>query len=150
MNRDFDEFLSSVTSYTEELEDSESKQLQKAYEFGRTAHKGQLRANGQEYFTEHCVPVALHLAEIGMGVDMITAGLLHDTIEDTDTTNEDIQREFNPVVAELVEGVSKLGKIKYRGYERHVESLRKFFVAVADDVRVVLSLIHISEPTRPY
>ncbi len=138
MSRDFDEFLSSVTSYTEELEDSESKQLQKAYKFGRTAHKGQLRANGQEYFTEHCVPVALHLAEIGMGVDMITAGLLHDTIEDTDTTNEDIQREFNPTVAELVEGVSKLGKIKYRGYERHVESLRKFFVAVADDVRVVI------------
>jgi GTP pyrophosphokinase len=73
-----------------------------------------------------------------MDTPLVCAALLHDTIEDTSVTAEDIEKIFGKEIALLVEGVSKLGKVKYRGNERHVESLRKFFVSVAQDVRVVI------------
>ncbi|HPD99000.1 MAG TPA: RelA/SpoT family protein, partial [Candidatus Saccharibacteria bacterium] len=112
--------------------------IERAYEFAKTAHAGQTRANGDPYFQGHCVPVAMHVIDLGMDSTLICAALLHDTIEDTSVTVEDIQTEFGDDVASLVEGVSKLGKLKYRGNERHVESLRKFFVSIARDVRVVI------------
>ena len=112
--------------------------IERAYDYGKTAHKDQKRANGKPYFEEHCVHVADHILELGMDTPLVCAALLHDTIEDTDVTAEDIKKEFGKEIALLVEGVSKLGKVKYRGNERHVESLRKFFVSVAQDVRVVI------------
>lgn len=112
--------------------------IEKAYEFGKAAHTGQKRASGEDYFEGHCVPVAYHIIDLEMDTPLICAGLLHDTIEDTDVTKEDIEKEFGKDIVGLVEGVSKLGKLKYRGNERHVESLRKFFVSVANDVRVVI------------
>ena len=112
--------------------------IERAYDFGKTAHKGQKRANGKNYFTEHCVHVADHIIELGMETPLICAALLHDTIEDTSVTKQEIEENFGLEIADLVEGVSKLGKVKYRGNEQHVESLRKFFVSVAQDVRVVI------------
>lgn len=112
--------------------------IKQAYDFGKAAHQGQLRANGKPYFEEHCVHVTDHILELGIDTPLICAALLHDTIEDTAVNVEDIQENFGQEIASLVEGVSKLGKVKYRGNERHVESLRKFFVSVAKDVRVVI------------
>lgn len=112
--------------------------IEKAYDFAKTAHQGQKRANGKDYFKEHSVAVANHIIDLGMDAPLICAALLHDTLEDTETTAETLKQEFGEEIANLVEGVSKLGKLKYRGNERHVESLRKFFVSVAQDVRVVI------------
>jgi GTP pyrophosphokinase len=121
-----------------EITPDELVQINNAYEFAKEAHTGQTRANKDAYFEGHCVPVAMHIIELGMDGTLICAALLHDTIEDTDVTVEQIKEKFGDEVAYLVEGVSKLGKLKYRGNERHVESLRKFFVSVASDVRVVI------------
>lgn len=112
--------------------------IEKAYDTAKAAHAGQKRANGDDYFEGHCVPVTYHIIDLEMDTPLICAALLHDTIEDTDLTREDIEKDFGKDIAGLVEGVSKLGKLKYRGNERHVESLRKFFVSVANDVRVVI------------
>lgn len=112
--------------------------IERAYEFAQKAHAGQTRASGEPYFEGHCVPVALHILDLGMDSPLLCAALLHDTVEDTEVTVEQIKEHFGDEVAVLVEGVSKLGKLKYRGNERHVESLRKFFVSVAQDVRVVI------------
>lgn len=112
--------------------------IERTYEYAKTAHKGQTRATGKSYFNEHCVPVADHILDLGMDTPLICAALLHDTIEDCGVTAQDIEKEFGKEIANLVEGVSKLGKVKFRGNERHVESLRKFFVSVAQDVRVVI------------
>jgi GTP pyrophosphokinase len=112
--------------------------IEKAFDFGAKAHSGQKRASGESYFEGHCVPVANHIVDLGMDTHLICAALLHDTIEDTAVTKQDIEQHFNSDIATLVEGVSKLGKLKYHGNERHVESLRKFFVSVANDVRVVI------------
>ena len=112
--------------------------ISKAYDFGTKAHVGQTRKNGEDYFTDHCLPVTEHVLELGMDTPLICAGLLHDTIEDTLTTLEELQTNFGEDIANLVDGVSKVGRVRYLGNERHVESLRKFFVSVAKDVRVVI------------
>lgn len=112
--------------------------IERAYDFAKKAHKGQKRANGESYFSGHCVHVAEHILVLGMGADLVAAALLHDIIEDTDIPPEEIEKNFGKDIASLVEGVSKLGKVKYHGNERHVESLRKFFVSVAQDARVVI------------
>lgn len=132
------DFLDQVQAKTGTLTKKDSVLLDRAYNFGKTAHTGQKRASGEDYFTTHCVMVALNVASFGMDANMIAAGLLHDTIEDTTVTKEQIEELFGVDIAQLVEGVSKLGKLKYRGNERHVESLRKFFISVAKDVRVVI------------
>ncbi len=120
------------------LSKKESQLLRRAYVFGKEAHAGQLRASGEEYFTAHCVPVSEKIASFDFPVDMIIAGLLHDTIEDTPVTAQELAKNFGEDVAFMVDGVSKLGTIKYKGNQRHVESLRKFFVAVAKDTRVII------------
>lgn len=109
----------------------------RAYDFAKKSHEGHKRASGEPYFN-HIFEVAKTLAKLGMDSKTIVAGLLHDTIEDTDVTEEIIEKEFGPDVLFLVNGVTKLGKLKYRGEQRHVESLRKFFVAMAEDVRVII------------
>lgn len=111
--------------------------IKKAYDFAEKAHEGQKRHSGEPYFN-HVFEVAKILSEFGMDTKTVIAGLLHDTIEDTKVTEEDLDREFGEDVLFLVNGVSKLGKVKYRGEERHVESLRKFFVAMAEDARVII------------
>ncbi len=111
--------------------------IQRAYDFAQKAHEGQLRASGEPYFN-HVFEVSKILAEYGMDTKTVIAGLLHDTIEDTPIKEEEVEKQFGEDVLFLVNGVTKLGKVKYRGEERHVESLRKFFVAMAEDARVII------------
>ena len=109
----------------------------KAYEFAQTAHSNHKRYSGEPYFI-HLVETAKTLAEFGMGSKTIAAGLLHDSIEDTEVTEEIIKKEFGDEILFLVQGTTKLRQLKYRGVERHTESLRKLFVATSQDVRVLI------------
>ena len=111
--------------------------VQKAFEFADAAHKGQKRATGDDYI-QHALYTARTLAELKLSVPIIVAGLLHDVPEDTEKTLEDIKQKFGTDIAKMVEGITKLGTIKYRGIERYVENLRKMFVAMAQDIRVIL------------
>lgn len=135
------ENMPKVEDIYEEMTNTPSKEdkvwIKRAYGFAEAAHDGQKRASGEPYFN-HVLEVSKILAEYGMDTKTIIAGLLHDTIEDTKVTEEDVEKEFGEDVLFLVNGVTKLGKVKYRGEERHVESLRKFFVAMAEDARVII------------
>lgn len=111
--------------------------VERAYEFGKKAHEGHMRYSGEPYFI-HPSAVARHLAELGMDAQTLAAALLHDAIEDAKATPEEVEKEFGPEVLFLVEGVTKLGKHKYQGGERHAESLRRLLVATASDVRVLI------------
>lgn len=111
--------------------------VERAYHFAEHAHHGQKRYSGDPYFL-HVAAVAYTLAEMGMDTASIVAGLLHDTIEDAKVSGADIEKEFGKEIYALVDGVTKLGKLKYRGVERHVESLRKLFVSTAKDLRVII------------
>ncbi len=111
--------------------------IEKAYDFANKAHEGHTRYSGEPYMA-HVASVAEHLALIGMGPRTIAAGLLHDTIEDTEVTAEDIKREFGEEILFLVEGVTKLSSVRYYGTDRHNESLRKLFVATSQDIRVLI------------
>lgn len=113
------------------------KLLRDAFAFAKNAHRGQLRASGDPYIL-HPLMTAKNLAEIGMTDNMIAAGLLHDVPEDTEHSLEEIEINFGEDVKSLVEGITKLSKIKYRGYERYVENLRKMIMAMAKDIRVII------------
>jgi GTP pyrophosphokinase len=115
----------------------EISQIEKAISFAVKKHEGQFRKSDEPY-VNHVILTGKNLAHLGMDTTTIVAGILHDTIEDTQTTEEELKNEFGKDVAFLVMGVSKLSKLKYSGMERHVESLRKFFVAMAEDIRVVV------------
>ena len=95
----------------------ESELIDRAYRFARHAHAGQKRLTGEPYFN-HALKTAEYLAEWGLDETTIAAGLLHDTVEDTDVTIEDIGLEFGEDIKLLIDGVTKLGKIKYRGGSR--------------------------------
>ncbi|MEK7106072.1 MAG: HD domain-containing protein, partial [Patescibacteria group bacterium] len=126
-----------ITSLLEGLRSEDKKLIEKAYIFAEDAHKGQLRNSGEPYFN-HVYETAKILAELGMDAKTIVAGLLHDVIEDTPVDEEGLEKEFGKEIVELVNGVTKLGKMKYTGTERHVESLRKFFMAMSKDLRVLI------------
>lgn len=111
--------------------------IEKAYLFSEDAHKAHTRYSGEPYFL-HPAAVAKHLAELGMDADTIIAGLLHDAVEDAGVTQETVEKEFGKDVAFLVDGVTKLGKHKYQGAERHAESLRRLLVATSADIRVLI------------
>ncbi|HTR19150.1 MAG TPA: RelA/SpoT family protein [Candidatus Paceibacterota bacterium] len=111
--------------------------VSKAYEFAETAHKDQKRYSGDPYFI-HPAEVGFSLAQAGMDAHAIAAGLLHDTIEDAGVKPATIEEQFGKEVLTLVEGVTKLGALRYRGLERHTESLRKLFAATAKDIRVLI------------
>lgn len=115
----------------------EVSQIEKAVAFATEKHATQERKQGGPY-VNHVILTGKNLAHLGMDTTTVVAGILHDTIEDTQTTEEELVKEFGKDVAFLVMGVSKLSKLKYSGIERHVESLRKFFVASAADIRVVV------------
>lgn len=118
-------------------EPKEKELLTKAYNAAFEAHKPQKRASGEPYFN-HVFATAKNLAEYGLDATMIAAGFLHDTIEDTPVTEDEIREVFGDEIVFLVNGVTKLGTLKYQGRKRHVESLRKFFIATAQDYRVVI------------
>ena len=110
----------------------------KAYNFSEAAHEGQVRKSGEKYFV-HPVEVVKILVELEMDDATIIAGLLHDVIEDTKYTYEQIKKEFSEEIAILVEGVTKLGQFTYETKEeRQAESLRKMFLAMAKDIRVII------------
>lgn len=115
------------------------KQITKAFHFSDKAHHGQKRKSGEDYIV-HSLHVAKILAEIGMDEKTVVAGLLHDVPEDTEATLAEIEKEFGSEVAYLVDGITKLGKIKLRGSkeEYYLENLRKMFLAMAQDIRVVI------------
>src|SRR3989344_3067813 len=120
-----------------EIKPKERELIEKAYAVAERAHKDQKRFSGEPYFI-HIIETAKILAKFGMDTQTIAAGMLHDVLEDTKIKEEEIEREFGPDIVFLIKGVTKLGTLKYRGHERHVESLRKFFVAMANDLRVVI------------
>jgi GTP pyrophosphokinase len=128
-----DDIIRAMKSHSAE----DQKVIQEAYEFAEKAHGSELRKSGEPYII-HPHAIAVTLAELGMGRDTIVAGILHDTVEDTQVTLEEIEEKFGSKVRFMVEGVTKLSKLKYRGLERHVESLRRLFVATANDVRVII------------
>ncbi len=110
----------------------------KAYNFGNEAHSGQLRNSGEKFFI-HPVNVAIILAELNMDTSTIIAGLLHDVIEDTPITYDDVGKEFGYEIADLVEGVTKLKKIEYKTkQENQAENLRKMVLAMSKDIRVII------------
>ena len=112
--------------------------IEKAYHFAEKAHAAQKRESGEPYFT-HCQNVASILMDFNLDADTICAGLLHDTVEDTPVTLEDLRREFNNQVAHMVQGVTKISDLKFSSTdEETVENWRKMLIAVAEDVRVIL------------
>lgn len=117
---------------------SEVALIEKAYHFAKKAHEGQERKNGEPYFN-HVFATAKNVAELNIDTHTICAAMLHDVLEDCQQiTEENFKQEFGEDITFLVQGVTKLGKLKYQGAERHVESLRKFFIAMAKDIRVVI------------
>ncbi len=126
-----------IVSAAKALSNGDRALITKAYHFAEKAHAEQKRYNGDPYFV-HLAETGLILAELGMPAVVIAAGLLHDVIEDTDTSESVIKKEFGDEIAFIIQGVTKLGKLKYQGVERHVESLRKFFVATSEDIRVLI------------
>ena len=114
------------------------EEVKHAYEFAAKAHQGQKRLSGEDYVC-HPLEVACIIADLQLDKETIMAGLLHDIIEDTGITHEQVAKAFSPGIADMVEGVTKLGKIKFTTQEEEqVENLRKMFIATAKDVRVVL------------
>ena len=109
-----------------------------AYEMAKTAHSGQKRKDGSPYVS-HCVAAADIAVDMGLDEDSIVAALLHDLIEDTSLTHEDITRQFGTSVADIVEGVTKLTRVQYTSKEdEQMENLRKMLLAMAKDIRVIL------------
>ena len=112
--------------------------IQRAYEYADEKHKNQLRKSGEPYII-HPLAVAEIVAEIGLDTDAIAAALLHDCLEDTDASFEEISRLFGETVANLVEGVTKLTRVQYSTMEeQQMENLRKMFMAMSKDIRVIL------------
>lgn len=130
---DIKEIFSLMKDPTQE----EKALVQKAYDFAKKAHEGHARKSGEPYFN-HLFATAKNLAEINMGATTIAAGFLHDSVEDMKVSPGEIEKEFGKEILFLVEGVTKLGKLKYQGRERYNESLRKLFVAMSEDIRVLV------------
>ncbi len=110
--------------------------VRRAYDFARTAHGDQRRLTGDLYIT-HPLATAVTLAEMKLSPAVVAAGMLHDVPEDTAVTIDEVRAEFGDDIATLVNGITKVGKVKYRGVERYVENLRKMFLVMAEDVRVI-------------
>ncbi len=133
--RAFEKLASSVEANTQI---KSMDRIREAYEFARDSHGAQLRKDGSPYIT-HPLAAAVIVAEMGLDEDSVIAAILHDVIEDTDVTHEDVAKRFGESVAEIVEGVTKLTKMRYTSKEEEqMENLRKMLLAMARDIRVVL------------
>ena len=118
--------------------DANFTMLRKAYLFAEKAHRGQKRSSGEDYII-HPVNVAATLIRLHMDLDTIIAGLLHDVVEDCNVTPQEIEKEFNKEVADLVVGLTKISKIKFKTKEEsQIENFRKMVVAMAKDLRVII------------
>ncbi len=133
MYADFKELIKSV-NYDEKCIET----IDRAFEMARDAHDGQLRKSGQPYII-HPISVAKILAQMGMDCESLCAALLHDVVEDTECTSEDIEKKFGKEVAALVDGVTKLGKVTLSNREeQQAENLRKMLIAMSNDIRVII------------
>ena len=132
----YDELIKRVRKYHPNTDIS---MIEKAYNIANTAHEGQVRKSGEPYII-HPLCVATILADLELDKETIVAGLLHDVVEDTVMTKEEIAEEFSEEIAELVDGVTKLGQLSYDAdkVEVQAENLRKMFLAMAKDIRVIL------------
>jgi GTP pyrophosphokinase len=130
-----DILLDKIKSY---MDEPELELVKKAYKYAEEAHEGQYRVSG-EPFVDHPLGVAIILADLELDIISIVASIMHDVVEDTEITSEDIRKEFGDEVAHLVDGVTKLTRMQFKTKEdQQAESLRKMFVAMAQDIRVVL------------
>ena len=132
----YEELIRSIRKYHPSTDIS---MIKKAYQIASKAHEGQKRKSGEPYII-HPLCVAIILADLELDKETIVAGLLHDVVEDTVMTTEDLTREFGSEVALLVDGVTKLGQLNYSAdkVEVQAENLRKMFLAMAKDIRVIL------------
>lgn len=134
-NLTIDEVIKRVESY---YPDADFALLRKAYYFAEKAHKGQMRSSGEEYII-HPLNVAATLVKLRMDIDSIAAGFLHDVVEDCDVTPEELEKEFNSEIAQIVVGLTKISKIKFKTKEEsQAENFRKMVVAMAKDLRVII------------
>lgn len=134
MAANIDGLISKIRAYNPK---ADLEMVRLAYDYAAQAHGQQKRMSGEPYII-HPVKTAEILADMRLPIPIIIAGLLHDVPEDTTVTLEDVRKNFGDDIASMVGGITKLGKIKYRGLDRYVENLRKMFVAMASDVRVIL------------
>lgn len=126
--------LSSLTNPS--ITDSDRDLISRAFDRAKELHQGQKRKSGQPYFF-HVYETALTLARWGMDGTTVAAGLLHDTLEDTKYSEKELTKEFGKEIAFLVSGVTKIGRIKYRGNQAQAETLKKMVLALSEDIRVV-------------
>src|SRR5215510_9363598 len=132
------EFIPGWSADDPSLERLDVDLLARAYKFSAAAHEGQFRKNGDPFVT-HCVEVARILADLQLDSVTVAAGLIHDVVEDTAVTVEDVEREFGREIAQIVDGLTKIGHLPMLSREeRQVESYRKLLLSVAKDARVIL------------
>jgi len=130
--------VSELLRIADHLDRKDQEIVRRAYERALSAHAGQRRLSGEEY-VNHPMEVAAILADLELDAETLAAALLHDTVEDTPLTAEEVEHEFGPEVARLVDGVTKLGRISLRSdQQQQAENIRKMMVAMAEDLRVVL------------
>ena len=135
----FNQLIENISHYNFDNDEKLKVQLWKAYEFGIKRHEGQKRLSGEPYFDSHCVEVAKILATWNMDITTIISGMLHDTVEDTETTIDEIKSEFGQDVADLVDGVSKLSGIHFSSRKaQQAGNFMKMLISVASDLRVII------------
>lgn len=129
-----DDLLNELKNYNSE----ENERIIKAYNYAKSLHEGQYRQSGEPYII-HPLHVAFILAQMHADTDTICAGLLHDTLEDTETTKDEIAKEFNEEVAKLVDGVTKISKMNYSSKkEQNLANTRKIITGITEDVRIII------------
>lgn len=133
-NQTIESLIEKIKSYTT---DADLDMVKLAYNFADDAHRGQFRKSGEPYII-HPLAAAHILADMRIDPIIIIATLLHDVPEDTHVTLAEIEKNFGKEIKNMVEGITKLGKLKYRGVERYIENLRKMFIAMAEDIRVMI------------
>ena len=130
--------LDSLTAKLDYLDPVQLDRVEDAFELAEAAHEGMMRKSGEPYIT-HPVAVTALLAEMRLDADALVAGLLHDTVEDTDVTFEDVEERFGPVVRRIVEGETKISKLAVRVYaDEQSENLRQMLLSMVTDVRIIL------------
>lgn len=131
---DIDDLIEKIQVYKE---DADTEIVRLAYDYAKQAHEGQMRKSGKPYIT-HPLAAAHIVANMRIDPIVVTATLLHDVPEDTEKTLDDLEDNFGKDIRKMVSGITKLGKLKYRGVERYIENLRKLFVSMAEDVRTMI------------